>query len=317
MSTLPTGARMIHTITGSNDFLRSQKLQSYIHAYKKEYGTHELEYIMATETELPTILQRIQSLPFLSPKKCIVIHDFSTHHSQLESIKAAFTEVPDNVDVLLYEPKLDKRTRFATYIKKATTYHDCKELDEPELVSWLTETAVEQGGSLDKKYAQELIKRVGVNQFQLYNELQKLLTYNPVIQSGAITELVDETPQSTSFALLDAAFTGNVTRALHILEEQRMQKVEPQMILGLIIGHVSTLAVLHEAPQSARPDDIAKAAKIHPYVVRKSLQSARSLSREQILSLVEMLRFIDKSYKRSAVDIHHALQFFIVWVSKQ
>lgn len=303
---------MIYTITGKNDFLRTQKLHAYVTTYKSEYGTHELEYIMAAEADLSVIVQKLQSLPFLSPKKCIVVHDLSSHHSQLDAIQSAFEQIPESTDLFLYEPHLDKRTRYASFIKKQTTYHELQELDEPALIRWLVDTASHQGGSLSSGDAKALFSRVGPNQYQLYNELQKLLTYSTSITKDSIEALVDVTPQSTSFALLDAAFDGHTSRALHILDEQRTQKIEPQMILGLIIGHVSTLALLHEAPKSARPETIATDAGLHPYVVRKSIHPARRLSRQQIQSMLDTLRFIDKSYKHSSIDIYQALQFFIV-----
>lgn len=305
---------MIYTIAGSNDFLRSQSLHSRVSSYKKKYGTYELEHIIANEVEIATILQRMQSMPFLSAKKCIVIYDLSVHKADYDKIESACTQIPKSTEIILYEQHLDKRTRYATMLQKTTNFHEYKDLDDIQLIRWLVETAEQQDGELSMQDAEELLKRVGSNQFQLYSELQKLLTRNRTITRKLIEEMVDATPQSSVFALIDAASAGDVSSALTILDEQRQQNVEPHMLLGHIIGHITTLATIREAPRSARPEAIARQSGIHPFVVKKNLQHARGYSRQEIQKIIAMLRAIDEGYKHSSMDMHKALQFIVVFI---
>ncbi len=72
--------------------------------------------------------------------------------------------------------------------------------------------------SKDAKY---LVMRVGANQQTLSNELAKLLSYDKAITRQTIDLLTEQTPQSTIFELLDAAFAGNSKKAMELYAEQR------------------------------------------------------------------------------------------------
>src|SRR5260370_1077233 len=81
---------------------------------------------------------------------------------------------------------------------------DVKELDEEGLALWLVAAAKAQGGKLSPADARFLVARVGVVQQLLAGELEKLLLYAPEITQQTIEMLVEATPQSKIFDLLEA-----------------------------------------------------------------------------------------------------------------
>jgi len=111
------------------------------------------------------------------------------------------------------------------------------------------------------------------------------MQYQPEITRQTIDLLTEAAPQSTIFELLDAAFAGNAQRAMALYAEQRALKVEPQQIMAMIAWQLHVLAVIKTAGQRSA-DEIAKDAKLNPYVVRKSQNIARKLTLPELKKLV-------------------------------
>jgi len=123
--------------------------------------------------------------------------------------------------------------------------------------------------------------------------------------------LTDPLPQSTVFELLDAAFAGRTERAFALYEEQRALKVEPQAIIAMLAWQLHVLAVV-KAGGSRTPDEIAKEAKLNPFVVRKSQAITRKLTLEYIKELIGDLLSLDMQMKRSSLDADEALQLYLL-----
>jgi DNA polymerase III delta subunit len=155
---------------------------------------------------------------------------------------------------------------------------------------------------------------VGANQQLLTGELDKLVLYQPEITQATIELLTEPTPQSTIFELLEAAFGGNTKRALMLYREQRALKVEPQQIIAMLAWQLHVLALIKTAGERSI-DEIARDAKLNPFVVRKSAGIARQLTLTQLRTLVSNLLGLDVRLKSESLDADEALQHFLLRLS--
>lgn len=302
---------MIVTITGANDLLRKKELDSIVQSFLAEHGDMAIERFDGEETPSDRMAESIQSLPFLSARKLVVLREPGKQKSFAESIAVILESAAESTDLVIYEPKLDKRGTYYKTLKKVTDYRELGELDAPALARWAGEYVAEKGGKLTASDAKLLIDRIGPNQQLLKSELDKLLAYDDTVTRETIELLVERLPQSTVFELMDAAFSGNSQKTFDLYREQRALKVEPQAILAMLAWQLHTLAVVKAgAPRTA--DQIAKEAKLNPFVVRKTQAIARKLSIEQIKTLIRELLEIDIALKRTSIDADEALQMFLM-----
>jgi DNA polymerase III delta subunit len=158
-----------------------------------------------------------------------------------------------------------------------------------------------------------LVQRVGLNQQGLSNELEKLLTYQPVINHATIDLLTEPLPSSSVFDLLDAAFSGNTKRAMQLYQEQRQQQVEPQAIMGMLCWQMHALAVV-KANEKLGVQGIASGAKMSPYVVEKTMRLVSGLSLKQIKDLVKRVLDLDIRLKSEPVDADDAVQHLLLTI---
>lgn len=302
---------MIVTITGANDLLRKKELDGIVQSFLAEHGDMAIERFDGEETPSDRMAESVQSLPFLSARKLVVLREPGKQKAFAESIATILESAAESTDLVIYEPKLDKRGTYYKTLKKNTDYRELGELDAFALAKWASEYVSSLGGKLSSTDAKLLIDRIGPNQQLLKSELDKLLAYDETITRETIELLVERLPQSTVFELMDAAFSGNAEKTFALYREQRSLKVEPQAILAMLAWQLHILAVV-KAGAAHTADQIAKEAKLNPFVVRKTQGIARRLSLEQIKSLVRELLETDIALKRTSIDADEALQMFLL-----
>jgi len=299
------------TITGENDYARRAELRQLISEFTAENGALSLERVDGEDHEFIRIYEALTSLPFLASKKMVVLSRPTASKQFVEQAETLLAELPETTELVLIEPKFDKRSSLYKYLKQATDFREFNKLDGTPLAAWLIEQAKAGGATLKPADARYLIERVGTNQQLLAGEVAKLSLYQPAITKETIDLLTEPTPQSTIFELVDAAFAGNDRQALRLYDEQRRLKVEPIQILAMLAWQLHVLAVVVMAGDRSG-DRIARDAKLSPYTVGKSQRLARRVSAGRLRQLVDRLAAYDRRSKRESIDLDEALRHYII-----
>ncbi|MEJ0073291.1 MAG: DNA polymerase III subunit delta [Candidatus Saccharibacteria bacterium] len=302
---------MITTLTGENDVLRQEALRQLTADFLAEHGDMGLERLDGEESSYERMREAAQSLPFLAARKLVVLRSPGANKDFAEHFEQFLSDVAETNDVVLVEPKLDKRLSYYKQLKKDTDFREFAKLDGPALERYLSEYAAQQGGNLRAADARLLIDRVGTNQLTLQHEVDKLAAYDPNITRGSIELLTDRTPQSSIFELLDAAFAGNAKRATALYDEQRAARVEPQQVLATLIWQLHILAIVIAAG-SRSGDTIAREAKISPFTVRKTQGLARRITPTRLKQLITELRQFDTRLKSEALNADETVRYYLL-----
>ncbi|MEI6751233.1 MAG: DNA polymerase III subunit delta [Candidatus Saccharibacteria bacterium] len=297
---------MITTLAGNNRYLLASELEKRTMDFVDLYGEFSLEKVDGEEASYEQLQGSAESHPFLSEKKLVILRSPSANKQFVENFDKWLERVADTSEVIILEPKIDKRLGYFKQLKKHTELVMCDDLNDMQLPSWLVGLAKDKKANLSLSDARYLIERVGSNQMLLQNELEKLILYNQDVTRSSIELLTSHLPQSTVFNLLDAAFGGNTKKALEIYEEQRAQKVEPLMIMGMIAWQLHVVALVKTATDKT-PNDIAVEAKINPFVVQKSQAIARRLTLSQLRNIIKTTAELDTRLKTTTMNSDEAL----------
>ncbi len=298
-------------MTGQNDVLRQEALKKLVDGFVTEHTDMGLERLDGEEATYERMHEAAQSLPFLAPRKLIVLRTPGANKDFAEHLEQFIADIAETNDVLLVEPKLDKRLSYYKQLKKLTDFQEFGVLDANALARYLTDYAKQQGGSLSAADARLVIDRVGTNQLTLQHELDKLLAYDPQLTRASIELLTDRTPQSSIFELLDAAFTGNIRRAMQLYDEQRDLRVEPQQILAMLVWQLHILAIA-KAAGSRSADAVARDAKLSPFTVRKSMDLARRINIVRLKQLISELRTFDVRLKSESINADEVVRYYLL-----
>lgn len=273
-----------------------------------------LERLDGEEVSYEQMLGAVQSLPFLAPRKLVVLRAPSACKEFTEKFEQFTEEIAETNDVLIVEPKLDRRLGYYKLLKRDTNFQEFAVLDANGLARYLADYAKGQGGTLSAGDARTLVDRVGQNQLTLQHEVDKLLAYDPKITKTSIELLTERTPQSSIFELLDAAFAGNTKRAMELYDEQRALQVEPQQIIAMLVWQLHILAIVKTAG-GRDTDAIAREAKINPFTVRKTQGLAQRTSVAQLKKLVTDLRRFDVRLKSEGLSADEVARYYLLSVA--
>jgi DNA polymerase-3 subunit delta len=302
---------MITTLTGPNSYGLKLELKLLTDKFVGQYGDLSLQVIDVSDSDIATAREALTSLPFLSLRKLVVLKNPSSSKPLNEELEDLIKSLPETTDLIIVESNIDKRLAVYKMLKKQTDFKEFLVLDQSATISWLTKLAKDLDAEISSIDARYLSDRIGLDQERLFNELSKLALYDPKITRASIDLMTEDSPQSTIFELLEAAFAGNKRRVLQLYNEQRQQNVEPQQITSMLTWQLHILAVVLAAKDKSS-DQVAKEAGLNPYVVRKSQASARMLSLGQVSRLTNDLLEIDKKTKSKNLDLDDALQHYLL-----
>jgi DNA polymerase III delta subunit len=253
----------------------------------------------------------VSTQPFLTTKRMVIVRDISANKQLAENIEAIASFVADTTDLVIIEPKLDNRSVYRKWLMAHAETTEFSQLDGQSLIDWLVGFATEKETRISQADAQYLIDRVGMNQQILANEVTKLALISSEIDKALIDEATSYTPQSSIFSMLDAAFSGNQKLALQLYDEQRIQGMEPQAIMGMIAWQLHILNIIAHNSQSDA-QSIATGAKLSPFVVRKNLAVVRRIGPRRIIQHISSTIESDIQIKNTKVNIDNTVRNLLV-----
>jgi DNA polymerase-3 subunit delta len=299
------------TLTGANSYLLGAELRKRRDDFVAEYGDLALETIDIAEWETRKVFDSFGALPFLSPKRMLVVYGMAANKPAGEKIEELLKTVDETTDLLLVEPKIDKRSVLYKVLKKETGLREFAEPDPRDLPRWLVSEAKARGGSLSSADAAYLVGRVGAVQQSLSNELDKLLLYDAKVTRQTIDLLTEQAPLSSIFDLIEAAFAGNLKKAMALYGDQRAQNVEPLAIEALFVWQLHALALVKAAGEMT-PDALAAETGLSPYVARKSAGLASRRTMAEVKAYVNDLADLEYAIKTTAADADELMKNYIL-----
>lgn len=306
---------MITVLSGKNIFSLNQYKNEVVDQQIKDYGEYSIEILNASEVSFKDILINVQTMPFLVEKKLIIISDIAVNKDATEDVEKLLEVDNQNVEILIVESNFDKRSSLYKTLKKKTNFKEFNDLDDYTLSKWISEIAKKNSYKISNSEISYLVQRVGSDQQKLFNELNKLASYENNITKENIELLTTKSIKSTTFDMLDSLFQGNINRAVEFYNEQRALNVEPQMIVGSLVWQLRVILAVKYSKENI--DQTAKLSKFSPYSLRKSQNLADKLSKDQLKDIVSSILQLDIDSKSKSIDIDQAIKFKLLTISKQ
>ena len=300
---------MIKTFTGKNSYGLSAELKTLTSTYFAEAGDFAVERIDAGDVEADSILQTVQSLPFLSPKKLVIISNIQNNSVVLDRIDELVERTADGVEVVIVDPTPDKRKTYFKQLQKLTDVQIFAEKQPQDLVGWALETAKGFGSELTPADANYLIDRITANQQLLFVEIEKLSLYSTKIDRKSIDLLTEQSMQSNIFSLLDSAFSGDSAKAIELYREQRAQRIDPHYILAMLVWQLQAIALaVHANPQT---ESALISAGQSPFTAKKSISIAKRITKQKFKKMVVDLSELDAQIKTNS-DADAGIELYLL-----
>lgn len=257
-------------------------------------------------SQLPDILMGVS---LFSTARTVIIRNLSENKSIWSVFSDWLPRVSDDIHLVLVEPKPDKRTTTFKTLKdkvKITEFQPWSDRDISKAEKWVMDEAKKNGIKLDNKNTQTLVRRIGVDQWQLFHALKKLAMVE-VVTDEIIKDIIEASPVENVFELFETALRGDVKelkRMIQILE----QTEDVYRLSALLFTQAFQLAAVASATKS---DNVAKDFGIHPYVTSKLESVAKGVGKHNVPKIVRIFAQADDDMKLSRAEpwllIEHAL----------
>ncbi|MBC7943175.1 DNA polymerase III subunit delta [Candidatus Saccharibacteria bacterium] len=286
---------MITIITGDNTFESERKIQRIIGSFK---GVAEI--VDGSELELKQLPDLLMGTTLFADKRLVIIKNLSENKNVWTSFGDWLSRVSDDIEVVLIEPKPDKRTTTYKDLKKQAQIVEVSQWTDRntnEAEKWVLDEAKRMEVGLDVECSRLLVRRVGLDQWQLYHALEKLALVEEVTV-GVIESIIDANPVENVFNLFDAALRGDKDQVTEMIRTLEMTE-DPYRLFALLSGQAFQLAAVVAAGSS---DNVAKDFGLHPYAVSKLTSAAKRQGRGGVKKIIKAFAEADDDMKLSRAD---------------
>lgn len=285
---------MITLLTGENNFEITRKIRELSSNFDGP-----VERVDGSELELWQLPDLLMGATLFTDKRLVVIKNLSDNKPLWQSLETKLEQLNSDSHIVLVEPKLDKRTKTYKLLQQHADVHEYNvwtEKDAAKAEQWVQQEAERLGLQLDKASVHTLVGRVGVDQWLLYQALEKL-TVVETVSPTVIENLIEARPIENVFQLFEAALKGDTTKLKKMLTTLETTE-DPYRLFGLLSGQAIQLVFLANTDKASA--DVAKDIGVHPFVLTKLTPYVKHLGKAKVKQVVGIVAEADSAMKTSA-----------------
>jgi len=258
------------------------------------------EKIDGSQIQLSQLPDLLMGVSLFSSARLVVVRDLGQNKAIWLDFGNWLGKISDDIHLVLIEAKPDKRTMTFKALKEAAKVKEFPVFSDRDFVTvekWVMVEAEKMGISLDKKSAQFLVARVGVDQWQLFNALKKLSLVDD-ISIDLIKDIIEPNPVENVFNLLETALVGNRAELKQILG--RLEKTEDgYRLFALLSSQAFQLLV---ASAAEKTDNMQKDFAIYPFVASKLSVLAKKVGSKNVPKIIDIFVRADDDMKISKAE---------------
>ncbi len=313
----PGALKPIYALFGDDPFLRREATHAIVRAAMDTGEANDnadqadedelgVSRVAGPQAELARVLDEVRTLPFLAPRRVVIVEDADTFVSANRKELEAFAAQPSSTGVLVLSVKSwPSNTKLAKLVEQHGTSVDCKAPRERELLGWLGRLASDRWGvSLPDDAARLMIELVGPEPGLLAVEVDKLVAYvgdRRSITRDDVGRMVGAGRTLEVWDMIDRATLGDAAGALSVLDRLLTAGEAPQRLLAAL---ATSLRKVHHAGKlrQARRElgDACRTAGIPPMAIEKTGRQHAHLGPSRVDRLPVLLLETDLALKGSS-----------------
>ncbi len=294
---------------------------------KKSYKNQMKQAIVGDDTmnfhqfegkglDLREIISLADTMPFFGERRLILMEDTGLFkNAGAESLLEYLPEMPGTTCLLFVESEVDKRNKLYKKVKSLGYAAEMARQDGRQLSSWAGGILAREGKKITGRTMELFLSKTGDDMENIRMELEKLVSYTmgrDVITDQDVEEICTTRVVNKIFEMVSAISGRKTGQAMELYEDLLTLKEPPMRILFLIGRQFNQILQVKELMnQGMDRGSIASSLKMQPFVVGKVMPQARTFSREQILSYVNLCVDAEESVKTGRLNERLAVELLI------
>lgn len=303
--------KTIFLFCGEDTYSSHQKLIFWKSEFIRKYGEESnIEVFEGDKMDIAQFDTNIETMPFLSDKRLIIIKNFiaESEKAAQEKVAKALEKMPDFCIIVFHENgPAEKTSILYKKIKELGNIEEFNHLSPAEMTKWILSTAKKQFISMSNSTAGYLAIHCGSELWRVSNELEKLKVFaeDKEVTTHMIDELVTPALSASIFKLTDSIAVKNAPDSLRTLETLIDCGEELTMVFFMIVRHFRILIQVQDMAQKKEPQtSITKKLKQHPFVIQKTLSQCRNFNAKKLEEIYQKLLKIDTAFKTGRIKTY-------------
>ncbi len=320
-----------YIFTGEEDYLKKYYLSTLRSACMSDDAFSAFNHVVfdGGEIDFAEILDAVKAPPIFEKYK-LVEWRYGSFNKLNESALDAFLSVLDAVNesdyaVLAFivgEGEIDlgtakKPSKLVKSLEGKVNILNFDKQSDSQLLSWLKKHFDKEEISVTLDVLEALLFRSGHTMSVLASEVDKLSYMlksrgENILTRAHIEECASSTVECDTFALSNAVLNRDKKGAYLALEEMKMERGDPIMIMGMLSKVYSELAsVVFLLSDGVSQADIATTLKMNTYKLQKYVTAAKKYPRERIAKIMNELARVDVEAKYGGIMGYSAIDIFV------
>lgn len=229
-----------------------------------------------------------------------------------------YFEHPSEQAILVFicPTKLDLRKKITKIIKDKYNLITIPSLKYYEIENRVGNTFKKSGFKIDSETIKYIVQN-GLNNYDLImNEVEKIMLFYSepcFIKYEDVTKIISKSINTNNFLFVDAVVEGNLEKSLSLLNDLKIMKVEPTVILALIARDFRIMLQIKTLlEQGKREHEIISELNLQDWQLNKYLDKIFPFKIKELESILIKLADIDLSIKTGKLEKYMALELFIL-----
>lgn len=267
-------------------------------------------------TDLREIISLADTMPFFGERRLILLEDTGFFKgSGGEELTEYLPRLPETTCLIFVESEVDKRCRLYKKVKDIGYTAELSRQDVKQLSAWAGGILSKEGKKITGHTMEFFLSKTGDDMENIRMELEKLVSYTmgrDVITDQDVEEICTARVTNKIFDMVAAIAAKKTRQAMELYEDLLTLKEPPMRILFLIARQFNQILQVKELmAQGMDRGTIASRLKMQPFVVGKVMPQARTFSREQILSYVNLCVDVEEAVKTGRLNERLAVELMI------
>ena len=305
----------VYLICGEEAFLK----KSYKNRMKDAMvgdDTMNFHYFEGKGLDLKEIISLADTMPFFGDRRLILIEDSGLFKSSgADALVEYLPQMPDTTCMLFVENEVDKRNRLYKKVKDLGYVAEMERQDARQLGAWAGGILAKEGKKITGRTMELFLSKTGDDMENIRMELEKLISYTlgrDVITEEDVEAICTTQVSNKIFDMITAIANRQTRKAMDLYEDLLTLKEPPMRILFLIARQFNQILQVKELMgQGMDKSTIASRMKLQPFVAGKIMLQAKTFSREQILSYVNLCVDAEESVKTGRLTDRLAVELLI------
>lgn len=272
------------------------------------------------KTDITKIFDAIQTFPFLSEKRLVVIKDsglfVSGRKEDTDAMADFLKEIPSSTCILFSEDEIDKRNKLYKSLQKEGYIVEMNGLSEKDLIAWLKREFKKSGLQIEQAVAVSMLRMVGTDMENLSQEMRKVMAYKAgetLVTHEDIMKICSQSFESRIFDMVDAVGNQKHQEALAIYRQLLHMKESPIMILSMMIRQFRMIYQCKLLLDEGRTiSDISQRTEIREFIVRECLKQGKNFSNALLEDALKECLDIDVAIKTGKLTPELAVELLIL-----